>query len=69
MTSYLRLASGEGEAADRPVEAGEGGNLPATGEHNAGLGRWARDQADDVDAHLNSADVDIYFVPLRQVRH
>jgi hypothetical protein len=43
--SYLRLASGEGEAADVLVEVGEGGNLPATGEQNAGLGRWARDQA------------------------
>lgn len=45
MMSYLRLASGEGEAADVLVEVGESGNLPATGEQNAGLGRWARDHA------------------------
>ena len=45
VTSYLRLASGEGEAADVLVEVGDGGNLPATGEQNAGLGQRLRDQA------------------------
>jgi Trypsin-co-occurring domain 1 len=47
MTSYLRLAYGEGEAADVLVEVDGSGSLAATGEQDAGLRQWARGQADE----------------------
>lgn len=45
MTSYLRLASGEAQAADVLVEVSEAGSFPVSGEQSAGLRQWARDQA------------------------
>lgn len=46
MTSYLRLACGEGEAADVLVEVDGSASLPPTGEQDAGLRQWAQGQAD-----------------------
>jgi Trypsin-co-occurring domain 1 len=54
VTSYLRLASGEGEATDVLVEVDEAGSLLATGEQSAGLRRWARDQAGEAVAVAQS---------------
>jgi hypothetical protein len=45
MTNYLRFASGEGEAADVLVEVDAAEDLPAASEQNAGLRKWARNQA------------------------
>jgi hypothetical protein len=45
MTNYLRFASGEGEAGEVLVEVDAAEGLPATGEQNAGLRQWARNQA------------------------
>jgi hypothetical protein len=45
MAGYQRFASGEGEGADVLVEVDAAGGLSLAGEENAGLGRWARDQA------------------------
>lgn len=45
MTNYLRFASGEGEAGDVLVEMDTAEDLPASGEQNAGLRQWARNQA------------------------
>lgn len=54
MTSYLRLACGEREAADVFVEVDGSGSLPVAGEQNAGLRQWARDQAGEAVAVAQS---------------
>lgn len=54
MTSYLRLASGDGEAADVLVEVDGSGSLPPTGEQDAGLRQWARGQAGEAVAVAQS---------------
>jgi hypothetical protein len=54
MTSYLRLACGDGEAADVLVEVDGSGSLPVTGEQNAGLRQWAQGQASEAVAVAQS---------------
>lgn len=54
MTSYLRLACGDGDAADVLVEVDASGSLPVGGEQNAGLRQWARDQAGEAVAVAQS---------------
>jgi hypothetical protein len=41
VTSYVRLASEDGKAADVLIEVDESESLPVTGEQNAGLRQWA----------------------------
>lgn len=55
MTSYLRLASGDGKAADVMIEVNESKSLPVTGEQNAGLRQWAHGQASEAVAVAQSA--------------
>lgn len=52
MTSYLRFASGDGDAGDVLVELGGSESLSATGEQDAGLRQWARGQADEAVAEV-----------------
>jgi len=54
MTNYLRFASGEGEARDVLVEVDTAEDLPGSGEQNAGLRQWARNQAGEVTAMAQS---------------
>jgi len=54
MTSYLRLACGDGEAADVLVEVDGSGSLPVAGEQNAGLRQWAQGQASEAVAVAQS---------------
>ncbi len=52
MADYLRFSSGEGEIL---VEVEQQDLSSTTGEQNAGLGRWARNQAGEVVAVAKSA--------------
>jgi hypothetical protein len=55
MVGYLRFTSGEGGAADVLLEVDTAESLPAAGEENAGLGRWARGQGGAAVATAQSA--------------
>ena len=54
MTDYLRFASREGEAGDVLVEVDGADDLPGVGEQNAGLHKWARNQAGEAVAVAQS---------------
>jgi len=54
MTSYLRFASGNGDAGDVLVEVDAGEDFPVAGEQNAGLRQWARNQAGEAVAAAQS---------------
>lgn len=54
MATYMRFASGEGEAGDILVEVDAAEDLPLAGEQNAGLRQWARNQAGEAVAVAQS---------------